>query len=173
MAKWPNVPACYGWLSLDRRGNWQLQGERLAHSGLIAFLNQHYGCDQSGRWFVQNGPQRVFVHLAYTPWIVRITPEGLLAHTGQPAGRAQACFVDEEGNVLLLTERGIALLDDRDLSIFINECRQSDDVTVDEETLHKIMAGEPSRTTWQNLLLQSVRRDEMAQKFSFQPNPLP
>ena len=29
MAKWPNVPAVYGWLTLDRRGNWLLQGERI------------------------------------------------------------------------------------------------------------------------------------------------
>ena len=25
MAKWPNVPAVYGWLSLDRRGNWLIR----------------------------------------------------------------------------------------------------------------------------------------------------
>ena len=25
MAKWPNVPACWGWLGLDARGNWWLR----------------------------------------------------------------------------------------------------------------------------------------------------
>ena len=25
MAKWPNVPACSGWLGLDARGNWWLR----------------------------------------------------------------------------------------------------------------------------------------------------
>ena len=25
MAKWPNVPACYGWLALDARGQWWLR----------------------------------------------------------------------------------------------------------------------------------------------------
>ena len=26
MAKWPDVPAVWGWLSLDRRGVWKLKG---------------------------------------------------------------------------------------------------------------------------------------------------
>ena len=24
LAKWPNVPHCYGWLGLDARGNWYM-----------------------------------------------------------------------------------------------------------------------------------------------------
>jgi len=31
IAKWPNVPAVYGWLKLDRRGNWLIKGERIAN----------------------------------------------------------------------------------------------------------------------------------------------
>ena len=69
IARWPNVPACYDWLSLDRRGDWRLQGERVTHRGLIEFMNRQYGSDETGRWFVQNGPQRVYVELAATPWI--------------------------------------------------------------------------------------------------------
>ena len=71
IAKWPNVPACYDWLSLDRRGDWRLQGERVTHHGFIALLNRQYGVDEHGCWFVQNGPQRVFVRLDYTPWVFR------------------------------------------------------------------------------------------------------
>ena len=26
MAKWPEVPNVYGWLALDRRGQWRLKG---------------------------------------------------------------------------------------------------------------------------------------------------
>src|SRR3990170_3644456 len=26
MAKWPNVPVVYGWLALDRRGQWSIKG---------------------------------------------------------------------------------------------------------------------------------------------------
>ena len=28
IAKWPNVPHCYGWLALDARGNWRMRDER-------------------------------------------------------------------------------------------------------------------------------------------------
>ena len=34
MARWPNVPAVYGWMSLDRRGRWCLQGEPVVHRTL-------------------------------------------------------------------------------------------------------------------------------------------
>ena len=37
MAKWPNVPDCRGWLSLDRRGQWRLQGSVVRHAGLAEF----------------------------------------------------------------------------------------------------------------------------------------
>ena len=29
LAKWPNVPAVFGWLELDRRGNWRIKGEKI------------------------------------------------------------------------------------------------------------------------------------------------
>ena len=50
LAKWPNVPACFEWLSLDRRGQWRLKGEVIAHRGLITFLNLNYAVDDLGRW---------------------------------------------------------------------------------------------------------------------------
>ena len=31
MAKWPNVPDCYGWLGLDARGAWRMRDERAQH----------------------------------------------------------------------------------------------------------------------------------------------
>ena len=34
MARWPNVPAVYGWLALDRRGNWLIKGERITHQSM-------------------------------------------------------------------------------------------------------------------------------------------
>ena len=27
IAKWPNVPACVGWLGLDARGNWYMRDD--------------------------------------------------------------------------------------------------------------------------------------------------
>src|SRR3989344_5797021 len=85
MAKWPNVPAVYGWLSLDRRGHWLLKGERVVKPGIAAFFGRNYSRDDQGRWFLQNGPQRVYVTLDYTPHVYRVTsppdaPLALAAH---------------------------------------------------------------------------------------------
>ena len=63
MAKWPNVPAVFGWLSLSRRGDWLLKGEPVHNPGIRDFFGRNYACDDTGRWFVQNGPQRVYVLL--------------------------------------------------------------------------------------------------------------
>mgnify|MGYP003344108236 FL=1 len=69
MAKWPNVPAVHGWLALDRRGNWLIKGETISNAQINEFIARNYTHDEAGRWFFQNGPQRVFVELAYTPMV--------------------------------------------------------------------------------------------------------
>jgi hypothetical protein len=123
MARWPQVPAVYGWLALDRRGNWLLresEGGRLGRIGNAAlreFIGRNYAADERGCWYFQNGPQRVFVELAYTPWVLHYEGEALLDQCGAPASPGEA-YVDEEGSVLLRTLRGAALLDDRDLAEF-------------------------------------------------------
>src|SRR5687768_5116185 len=114
LAKWPNVPAVYGWLDLDRRGNWLIKGERIGNRALREFIARNYAADESGRWFFQNGPQRVFVTLAYTPLVMHYEGERLLDHCGRPT-QALETLLDDEGSVLIRGERGIGLLDDRDL----------------------------------------------------------
>jgi hypothetical protein len=114
LAKWPNVPAVYGWLDLDRRGNWLIKGQRIGNRALRDFIARNYAADESGRWFFQNGPQRVFVTLAYTPLVMHYEGESLLDHCGRPS-QALETFLDDEGSVLIRGERGVGLLDDRDL----------------------------------------------------------
>jgi hypothetical protein len=114
LAKWPNVPAVYGWLDLDRRGNWLIKGERIGNRALREFIARNYAADESGCWFFQNGPQRVFVTLAYTPLVMHYEGERLFDHCGRPT-QALETFLDDEGSVLIRGERGIGLLDDRDL----------------------------------------------------------
>jgi hypothetical protein len=115
LAKWPDVPAVYGWLSLDRRGNWLIKGERISNSALREFIGRNYEADERGCWFFQNGPQRVFVSLAYTPLVVHFEGEGLVDHCGRPY-EGNAPYQDEEGSVLIAAGRKISLLDDRDLA---------------------------------------------------------
>lgn len=115
LAKWPDVPAVYGWLALDRRGNWLIKGERIGNSALREFIARNYEPDSLGRWYFQNGPQRVFVRLAYTPLVVHYAGQVLLDHCGRRFLCREA-FQDDEGSVLLVGEPAVALLDDRDLA---------------------------------------------------------
>lgn len=120
MAKWPDVPAVYGWLALDRRGNWLLKDPATARFGRIGnaalrdFIARNYAADEFGCWFFQNGPQRVYVRLAYTPLVLHYEGDAMFDHCGHPV-RVDTTYLDDEGSVLILGERGIGLLDDRDL----------------------------------------------------------
>jgi Protein of unknown function (DUF2946) len=124
IAKWPDVPSVYGWLSLDRRGKWAMKGERIGNPGITEFIGRNYGHDDRGRWFFQNGPQRVFVTLACTPLIYRTQPQSpgaLLAHTGAVVKNARAAFVDNTGALMVDSELGIGLIHDQDLPELV-EC---------------------------------------------------
>ncbi len=115
IAKWPDVPAVYGWLSLDRRGQWRLKGEKIANAALRDFIARNYEADAEGRWYFQNGPQRVYVRLDYTPLVVHFEGEALKDHCGRTF-RAEGMYVDDGGSVLVAGEGTVALLDDRDLA---------------------------------------------------------
>lgn len=114
IARWPNVPAVYGWLSLDRRGNWRIKGERIGNVALREFIARNYEADARGCWYFQNGPQRVYVTLAYTPFVVRHEGARLLDQCGREV-LPRRTYLDDEGSVLVLGQHGICLLDDRDL----------------------------------------------------------
>ena len=115
LAKWPNVPAVFGWLELDRRGNWRIKGEKIANAALREFIGRNYECDAQGRWFFQNGPQRVYARLAYAPLVVHYEGDALFDHCGRPF-QAREVFQDDEGSVLMRGELALGLLDDRDLA---------------------------------------------------------
>ncbi len=127
MAKWPNVPHCYGWLALDARGNWRMRdeaaqranapGDKLANPTLVGFINRNYGHDGKGNWYFQNGPQRVYVNLEATPFIARTDPaQGFLLQTGQPMPELENAFMTEAGAVVLQSGEIVAQLDDRDVA---------------------------------------------------------
>jgi len=115
MAKWPDVPDVYGWLALDRRGNFLIKNEKIGNRALREFIARNYQADARGCWYFQNGPQRVFVSLAYTPLVIRFEGAMLVDHCGRPFQPGQA-YLDDEGSVLMLGPAGAGLLDDRDLA---------------------------------------------------------
>jgi hypothetical protein len=131
MTKWPNVPAVYGWLSLDRRGNWRIKGERIANQALRDFISRNYESDAAGGWYFQNGPQRVYVALDYTPLVVHYDGDELRDHCGRPFA-VRAAYLDDEGSVLMESENAIALLDDRDLARFADSAASLQRIKADE-----------------------------------------
>ncbi len=180
MARWPNVPAVYGWMSLDRRGRWCLQGEPVVHHGAIAFMNRNYACTADGQWYFQNGPQRVFVDLDYTPWIYSLDGAGVLIdHVENPVNDLRGAWLDEEGNLLLLGECGIGLLCDRDLGPMSEKLRQSGGAACDEHSVARLIQASGSTQSrriclaWNNkrIEVKLLLRDRVAGEFGFDPRP--
>ena len=149
MAKWPNVPHCYGWLGLDARGNWYMRdepsqaaggfasgnkgakGSLLQHEKLIEFIQRNFGVDDGGQWFFQNGPQRVYVELEATPWVWRVDANfAIHSHSGLPADY-RAAYLDERGWLYLETSLGFGLVHTQDMGYAANAIEQS--VWVPEE----------------------------------------
>lgn len=199
LVKWPTVANCFGWLALDRRGAWRMRddyaqdhglpGDAIKHVALNAFIARNYASDAEGRYFFQNGPQRVYVNLDATPWVVRMMPTGSLEHPWQFQTQCQtllnpeAAFIDESGHILiagLLTQSicnsyngdpfstvdrlSIALLHDHDIELF------SQLASLD----HATCALEGS-WLWQGkaLILEPISSDEVVSRFSFQVRPKP
>jgi Protein of unknown function (DUF2946) len=145
LAKWPNVPACYGWLGLDARGQWWMRddgaqaaggftsgaqgakGSLLQHDKLIAFIGRNYSATEQGAWYFQNGPQQVFVELEATPLVWRISAQSPASkdapavlsvhnHANQEA-RVQRCITDEYGRVYLECDTGFGLVHSLDVQL--------------------------------------------------------
>ncbi|MFN0183847.1 MAG: DUF2946 family protein [Aquabacterium sp.] len=132
LKKWPNVPACYGWLALDARGDWYMRDDRIQHAGpfpqvkgsairhdkLREFIQRNYQADAQGRWYFQNGPQQVFVELEATPWVWRVRWADGIAHVaghdGVPA-QARDCLLDESGRLYLTAAQGLGIVHPQDM----------------------------------------------------------
>jgi hypothetical protein len=184
LARWPNVPACTGWLMLDRRGQWRMRDEAaqasgspgtpIRHEALLGFINRNYERDERGQWFFQNGPQRVYVELGYTPWVVRLSVEadGALALKDQVGNgfEPSAVFADDEGGILFAgaSDPGnpsapprIAVLHDHDLEVFADHATLADDS----------LSGEFHWNGGVTLPLQPIRSEEVASRFGFVASP--
>lgn len=138
LAKWPNVPHCFGWLGLDARGNWYMRDDRtqamgpfatargsiLRHEKLIDFIQRNYEHDDAGQWFFQNGPQRVYVELEATPRVWRVGEDfSVTAPTGE-AVEPTACLLDENGKLYFASPIGLGLVHTQDVGFAADAIEQ-------------------------------------------------
>jgi hypothetical protein len=188
MQKWPNVPNVFGWLKLDRRGNWlvrsraQREGapvfERITNAAVIDFISRNYAHDADGRWFFQNGPQRVFVALEYTPFVYRLRGDGesVETHTGIVAAEVHAAWIDDAGMLVLETELGPGVLIDRDLPQLLDRIVTATGRASDE-SLSALTSGELPDLALElgrrRVPLSAIAVAEVPVRFGFNPAPAP
>jgi hypothetical protein len=190
MAKWPNVPHCYGWLALDARGAWRMRderaqaldlpGDKVAHAALLGFINRNYTHDEHGRWYFQNGPQRVYVDLEVTPYIARTDPtRGFVLHTGEPLPIVDATWLTDSGQLILQGPDKVALVNDRDMAQCVAQLRMGGSAVSDEQLLGWLanQAADSDRLslclTDRQLPMQRIGQDAIAAYFGFVQRPRP
>lgn len=185
LAKWPNVPHCYGWLGLDARGHWrmrdqqaqqqQLPGDKIAHAALLSFINRNYGHDERGCWFFQNGPQRVYVKLQATPYIARSDPQhGFVLQTGAPLARIEQAYWCDNGALILCHGDVVAQVDDRDMAQVLAALRIDGQPAGDDALLAWLEEGHGTLTlshAGQDIAVQPLAYAKVAQTFAFQQAP--
>lgn len=187
IAKWPNVPHCYGWLALDARGAWRMRdertqqqdlpGDKIRHPALLDFIRRNYAADENGCWFFQNGPQRVYVNLELTPYIARSDPQhGFITHTGTALTQIDGAWLCETGVLILQSGAIVAALDDRDIGQCLEQLRIEDRAVSDDQLLAWL--AQDSATAPLMLLhagrqypLQHLRQADIASRLGFVSAP--
>jgi hypothetical protein len=185
IAKWPNVPHCYGWLALDARGTWRMRdeaaqradapGDKLTNATLVGFINRNYASDERGCWYFQNGPQRVYVNLEATPFIARTDPQqGLLLQTGQAAAGIEEAFMTEAGAIIVRAGGVLAQFDDRDVAQLL-QAMELDGRPVSDDGLMAWLTDGAGKLAlrWQGreVAVERLAADEAPQRFGFVRRP--
>ena len=187
VARWPNVPHCYGWLALDARGVWRMRderaqqldlpGDKISQPTLLGFINRNYASDERGCWYFQNGPQRVYVVLEATPFIARTDPrEGLLLHTGAAVDHIDRAWLTEAGGLIVQSGARVAQLDDRDMAQLIGWLRL-DGKAPSDEALMEWLAGAHGELTLvfgaQQVEMERIASAMLASQLRFERRPQP
>ena len=187
MAKWPNVPHCYGWLALDARGAWRMRDERAQHLGLagdkviqpalLGFINRNYTVDERGCWYFQNGPQRVYLTLESTPYVARTDGrQQLVLHTGETLERIDAAFMTEIGELIVQSADRIAQVDDRDMAQLRGMMEIDGAPLSDEALMAWLERGDGALTLrygGQAVAVRTLARAQVPEHFGFVRLPAP
>jgi hypothetical protein len=187
MAKWPNVPHCYGWLALDARGGWRMRderaqhltlaGDRLTNAALVGFIVRNYASDERGCWYFQNGPQRVYLNLESTPFVARTDPaQGFLLHTGASLGQPEEAYLTEAGELVLQRGEIVAQLDDRDMAQAMTMLELNGRPVDDDALLAWLQQDAPAggmtlRCGGAAVPVQRIQRDDIPGRFRFVRHP--
>jgi hypothetical protein len=185
IAKWPNVPHCYGWLALDARGAWRMRdeaaqrvdapGDKLTNAALVGFIKRNYQRDERGCWYFQNGPQRVYVNLEATPFIARTDPaEGFVLHTGEPMAAPEQIFMLDSGGIVLRAGDRVAQLDDRDVAQLLAAMEVDGQPVADDALMAWLDRGAGRLALrWQGreIALERLNAGDMPQRFGFVQRP--
>jgi len=187
MAKWPNVPHCYGWLALDARGHWRMRdeaaqqagapGDRLENQKLVGFINRNYLHDERGNWYFQNGPQRVYVNLEVAPFIARTDPQqGLLLQTGQALTDVDQVYLSADGAVLFVAGDVVAQLDDRDVAQVLGQFELDGRTASDDAVMAWLDSGAGTLILpWhgERFTVQRIAGNTFEDRFGFNKIPTP
>jgi len=187
LQRWPEVADVYGWLELDLRGRYRLRTgaaepaayKTIGNAALNAYIGRNYQPDDRGCWFFQNGPQRVFVRLALTPWVFRL--HGLdapVTHTGRSAGQLKGLVLDNQSTPVLVTDIGPGLVDDRDLDQLQGLLRRVDGSVPDDAAFERWLESpgtEEIRLAWRGecLGVEHVARDRLGRLLGYDASPRP
>lgn len=173
LKRWPNVPALFGWLSLDRRGRWLVQGETISHPRIIEVIDRNYAADEHGRWYFQNGPQRGYMQLESAPLILFVGEDSkhLVTHTGLTVERTTGAYLDEEGALVFVTEHGPAEVAGPDLQ-WVLERLSIDGKPVEDQSLASALELPSGSTTGITMQLGSSHQQLRRLDFSQAPSVL-
>lgn len=188
MAKWPDVPDVYNWLLLDARGRYRVRArdyevsrrfDTIGNPAVVEFIARNTAHDDTGRWYFQNGPQRVFLNFEVTPFIARLQPQGMpLLHTGTPVTRIAAVWIDQHAAAILETDAGPALIDDRDNFAFLTGLKplagaHLDDASIEEWLQEPVSAVMQWAICDQRVPVNAIARAQLPLRFGFQAAPQP
>ena len=186
LARWPDVPAVYGWLSLDARGRWRLHpqglaakggpGESITNTQILEFINRNYEHDDAGRWFFQNGPQRVFLRLDAAPYVLRLSDDNrrLLTHTNVAIDSVDGWKLDDAGQLYAMTPLGAGIVLDRDLQPLLEQMATADGAPL-LDALADLAAGSAIHAVLPGIYaaapLALIAQKDVARELGFEANP--
>jgi hypothetical protein len=145
MAKWPDVPDCYGWLALDARGNWRMRDARCQ---ALESAGRHHPPSKLVKLYQSELSAR-----RQRPMVLPEWPAASVCGSGgdtvyRPHFRCRiysayreilpqpdAGFFNSEGNLILQSNKILAQLDDRDLAEVSSQLYENNQLLDDNDLM--------------------------------------